>query len=334
MTQINIDEVKRVSAKLNAEKIRQTSIPITSQGLTKNRTDTEALLKYYYDKTGLAVDKFNKLRTNRHAALRKLLETQMVNGGKDARAVATGIRQAMENRGNALRLLSQPSTSIVLDTPFMFFGVESDLFIDKHFESFFNWCRIFAGKHHGSDDTIFAFYFSWPNNSQFDAVIDASSALVFKGLCQVIADTGIFNGHINWLYLTAQLDVIRWSGWGVDPQTGTTLDGTYLPPSITEHSYSNAVASLLVEGGGIFGNKGEKHQPFNAQEFDVSRDLMIIPGGATVVFEVSLRVQYNIENGDEFDYLLMDFASDKTENRVICPAVFLDLFTVLPVLTT
>jgi hypothetical protein len=179
--------------------------------------------------------------------------------------------------------------------------------------------------------SAFNFYFAWTNESQYDAVINVDTSLVVSGFCRIVADTGVFSGHHNTLFLTAFLDILRQFGWGTDPQTGASLDGTYLPVSPgVDTKYFNQVSALSAQGGGLFDDPATAFQSFNVKVFDLSRDNIIVPGGASTVFQVALLMQYGIEDGDLTDEMRIDFGSDQFERRVICPAVFLELLTAPP----
>ncbi len=337
MTQINIDEVKRVSAELSTHRLPQIEIPRTSAALTKNRADIQKLLKSYFDKTGLAVDKLNKLTATRQTERRKLFATQVAERAKNLHGAEIGFRQAMENRREALQVLSRPfqSTFVILDKPFLIWELPhpEDIFQDQHYESLNSSIKISADKHAGGEiGTLFTFYFQWRNDSQFTAVVNVRTSLVLNGICEVISGPGIFSGHHNALFLTGILALIRWIGWGTDPTTGASNDQTDFP--LPQPTQILNVASLDAQGGGLFGDSDMKEQEFNFQPFGLSCDQIAIPAGATIVFEVSLLVQWGIEDpGGDFDDVIIDFAFDKLGHRVICPLVALELLT-RPALTT
>jgi hypothetical protein len=337
MPQINIDEVKRLAAELSQHKLPPIEIPRSSAALTKNRTEIEKLLKSYFDKTGLAVDKLNKLTATRQTERRKLFATQVAERAKNLHAAEIGFRQAMENRREALQLLSTPfqSTFVILDKPFLIWQTphqELDIFIDWNIESMNSSVKISVDKNAGADNTFFNFYFIWANESQFAAVVNVNTSLVLNGDCVVTAATGIFSGYHNSIGLTGFLNLIRNTGWGTDPTTGASNDQTSFPLLIPQ---LQTMAFLDSHGGGLFsGDHDRKEKTFNFQPFGLSCDQIVIPAGATILFEVSLLVQYGFEHGlDISDNVRIDFASDALGNRVICPLVALELLTAPPVLT-
>ncbi len=125
---------------------------------------------------------------------------------------------------------------------------------------------------------------------------------------------------------------MRWSGWGTDPVTGVSNDQTLFP--FPQQTQFQTVAQLDQYGGDWFDDSsGNNEQSFNFQPFSLSCDLIAIPAHATTLFEVSLLVSYTIQDGDDFDYVAIDFAQDKFARRVLCPSVELELLTQAPMAT-
>ena len=155
---------------------------------------------------------------------------------------------------------------------------------------------------------------------------------MLNGVCQVLADSGILQGHHNYITLLANLILMRWSGWGTDPVTGASNDQTLFP--FPQQTQFQTVAQLDQYGGDWFDDSsGNNEQSFNFQPFSLSCDLIAIPARATTLFEVSLLVSYTIQDGDDFDYVAIDFAQDKFARRVLCPSVELELLTQAPMAT-
>jgi hypothetical protein len=337
MAQIDIDEVKRVSAELSTHRLPQIGIPQTSGALTQNGMEIQKILKSYFDKTGLDTDTLNKLTADRQTERRKLFEKQVADSAKNLNKAQIDFRQAMETQREALQLLATPyqSTFITLDKPFLIWQIphpELDIFIDSHIEPLNSSVKISAHKHAGGDSTSFTFYFLWQNPSEFAAVVNVKTSLVLNGFCQVIAASGFFSGHANFLDLRARLDLLRNGGWGTDPTTGVSNNQTLFPSQPIQR-----IKLLQAKGGDLLsqlsGDWDEDHQPFTFEPFPLSRDLIVIPAAASILFEVSLDVSYSIEDGGAFDDVIIDFASDDFDRRVICPMVALELLTPPAVLT-
>ena len=259
MTQIDVDEVKRVSTEFSRRRLPRIGIPQNSEVLTRNRRDIQGLLNAYFDKTGLDVAKLNKLVAEGHTERSKLSAAQVADRAKNLAAAEIGFRQAVENQREALRLLATSSqrTFIILDKPFLIYQTpHSDPSkYNAHYELVNSDVRINIGTHTGGDYTFFTFYFLWTNPSQFAAVVNVTSALVLNGVCEVDADIGIFSGHHNSLYLDASLRLLRWIGWGNDPVTGTSNDQTYFP--FIQSTQNQHVDTLDRSGGGLLGRLGQ-----------------------------------------------------------------------------
>jgi hypothetical protein len=335
MAQIDIDEVKRVSAELSTHTLPRVGIPQTSEALAKNRRKLQKFLKSYFNKTGLAVNKVNKLMTDRQAEKRKIFAEQVANSHNNLNNAQIGFRQGMNNRYEALQLLSAPfeSTFIILDKPFLILEtptVDLETFISSHIEALNSSAKIRTVKQGGDGFTFFRFYFLWTNSSQSAVVVNVKTSLVLNGICGVLADTGILFGHDNVLILTAGLQLTRWTGWGTDNQTRFPFE---------QSTQFQTPAYLQARGGGLFGDSDLKEQEFNFQPFDLSCDQIAIPAGATTLFEVWLSVQYGFGSwaggsGGDGDLITMDFASDEFDFRIICPLVALELLAPRAVLTT
>ena len=74
MVSIDENEVKRVSAALDAQRLRAPLAPPSSKSLKKNLADVEKTLTSYFAKTGLPIDKLNKLAAKSKAERRKLID--------------------------------------------------------------------------------------------------------------------------------------------------------------------------------------------------------------------------------------------------------------------
>jgi hypothetical protein len=202
--------------------------------LKKNRSEAEKLLRSYFGKTGLDVDKLDKLAAKRQAERRKLIAARKGDASKNLGAAENGFHQGMAYRRQALQILSKPfqPTFITLDKPFLIWELphpESNVWIDSHYESMNSFVKFEVIKHSGIDSTAFLFYFIWTNDSDSFAVVNVDTSLVLNGVCQVLADSGILEGHYNHIRLDANLKLMRWSGWGTDPVTGASADQTPFP---------------------------------------------------------------------------------------------------------
>ena len=330
METIDIDEVKKVAAQSRERAPSLESRPGNSKIVNKDRDEIQGVLKSYLDKAGLPVDHLNELLTSRQAERRKTFAAYVAEQAKGSQAAEAEFLQATAYRRDALEFLRQPfqSTFTVLDKPFLIWQTphpELDIFIDSRIESMNSSLKIRGDKHSGREQKLFTFYFIWTNESSRAAVVNAETSLTLNGLCEVVAANGIFSGHDNYLNLKARLSLIRWTGWGSDPTTGVSNDQKEI--TFRQPAQEQQIAFLHAKGGGLFGDIGIADQAFRFEAFRVSADLTLVPAGATMLFNVSLQLDYDFSHGSEFDHVIFDFATDQFGRRIVCPLVALELLT-------
>jgi hypothetical protein len=336
MAKIDEDEVKRVSAALNRHKHAPRLGPPTSKILTKNKAEAEKIFTSYFTKTGLPAGKLKELAAKNQIERQKLDGARLAAATENAGAAEAEFHQGMRHWAQALEILSVPfqSSFITLDKPFLIWELphpETNIWIDSHVESLNSFVKFEIITNSGAHSTTFVFYFIWSNDSDFAAVINVDTSLVLNGLCQVLADDGILSGHHNYLSLAANLLLMRWSGWGVDPATGASNDQTPFP--FGQSTQFQFAAQLDQYGGDWFDDpSGDNERTFLFRPFPLSADLIPIPARATMLFEVSLTPSYFTEDGGGGlnDRIAIDFAQDKFSRRVICPFVRLELLTPAP----
>jgi hypothetical protein len=334
MAKIDENEVKRVLAAINAHRLAPRLGPPTSKTLTGNRAEATKVLTSYFTKTGLPVDKLKELAAANRAELRKLENARAAAINWSAAEAA--FHQGMNYRLEALQILSKPflSTFITFQQPFLIWELphpETNVWIDTHVEPLNSFVKFEVITKSGADSTSFVFYFIWTNASDSAAVINVDTSLVLSGLCQVLADGGVLRGHTNTITLQANLQLTRWFGWGVDPVTGASNDQTPFP--FPQPTQSQSVAQLSQYGGDWFDDpSGDNQRTFLFQPFSLSADLIPIPAGASMLFQVSLMSSYSTEDGGggAGDRIAIDFAQDKFVRRLICPALQIELLTPAP----
>jgi hypothetical protein len=295
--------------------------------LAENQKTIRNTFQSYLAKTGLPIDELTKLRASRQAELRSLFKARLAENAKGFPARESGFRESVDNRHEALRLLATPyqSTFVTLDQPFLiwqFPNPDFSIFVGSNTgpgSSFIKIKMDVQTPKHASYGRQCVFHFLWSNDSQFAAVINVRTSLVFNGVCEVYAAPGIFFGHHNTLTIGAHFDIIRWTGWGDVNQT--------LLPSLQPYQY---VALLDVTGESIFGQRRHEIQEFDFQGFDFSRDLIVVPAGAVTMFKVTVDLSYTMSDPDELsDQIFFDFADDASGSRIICPSLVLELLTPL-----
>lgn len=325
---IDIEDVKRVSAALVERHRARLMAPSASTALSNEQRAANALLAAWAEQADLPTARLGELAERRLAERRRLSAERRAGRAQDVDLDRAAFDQAVANQREALDEPGLLSTFEVLDRPFLIMETprtELDIFIDAHFETLNSSVKILAEKHSGADSTQFTFHFLWTNTAATAAVFNVSTSLTLNGFCEAIADTGIFSGHESWVSIGAFLSLIRWSGWGVDPATGQSRDQTPFP--VSQSTQFKQVAFLDVHGGGLFGDVGIEERDFHFEPFPLSCDLIAVPAGASMVFEVSLLVQYGFSDGGEADLVKLDFATTDRDRRVICPLVALELLT-------
>jgi hypothetical protein len=328
-TIIDPEEVKRVAATLNRLGTGRPAGPPTSATLQRQRRETTAVLSAWGKKVGLPIERLDQLARSRRDERRRLLADRLADQTKDLRLARTNYAQAVDYQRSALELLASPfqSSFVILDKPFLIWQTPrtDDSFVDAHYESLNSSVKIHLDKHSGAGSTQFTFYFLWTNDSPSATVFDVLTSLTLNGFCEAIADTGFFSGHETWANLETSLRLIRWTGWGVDPATGASNDQTPFPTS--QATMSEQVAALDIHGGGLFGDVGIQLESFQFRASPLRANLIPVPAGATMLFEVSLGLGYGFSDGGDIDDVIIDFATDAFDRRVICPLVALKLLT-------
>lgn len=120
--------------------------------------------------------------------------------------------------------------------------------------------------------------------------------------------------------------MIRWSGWGNDSVTGQALD--YTPYPQTEGWLP--VSSLYAQGGDFFGSFATDQQIFTGYRpsdwFFPQANTIVVPAGASVMFEVTVTASYDFESGSGGgDLVALDFSN--AGGSVICEYLDLTLLT-------
>jgi len=298
------------------------------ESLTHRRA-VEQLLRTSLAKAGVDIDKLSRLMTEEHSAQRRRSEQYAAEARKYLPAAEEAYRHAIDNRRQAVERLAAlvpppASTFVNLPAPFIIFEKRFRYIVDSHIEPMNSWVKCNVGARLGgqnSDDAEFDYWFLWENASDFAAVINVSTSLVFTGHCSVSAAQGIFSGDETSLDIFAKLTLWQW--WKT-PQVPISFEG----------SQNQQPLHLEVQGGHIFQSGRTKTRDFSFEKFDLSfNDMFFVPARATAVFTVSFNMHYstddflNLEND-----VTADFATDPNF-RVICPGVQLELLTAPPAVT-
>jgi hypothetical protein len=331
MTKLDEAEFKRVISSM--ERRQPEPEPLRRVNLSsKNQRAIGKLLEPVLAKAGFPAGKLTTMLAQNQKELRDLFQQEKAEATKHFSAAEAAYRARVAARAEALELLSKPFTSsfITLAKPFLIWELpkpQLDIFIESQAEALNSSINILVNTNSGSNNTQFVFYFLWQNDSDFSAVINASTSVIFNGNCEVDAAPGIFSGDTSTLNLSTSLTTMRWSGWGNDPTTGQSNNQTPYPSF--QPSQFQTVAALQTQGGAIFGDQGVSPKGFTFEPFDLHEDMIIVPGRAVTVFEVAVNLSYGFDDGGNIsDLVFVDFANNG--NSIRCPFVQLELLTAPP----
>lgn len=330
-------ELKRIIALIKSGKIPtdQGSANSRPQVTFSKRRAAAAMVDSVLEKTGLDGSKFRKLIAEDKSALRADFAKTRAAAAKNMRASTAGFRSAMTARLQAAKLLSAPflPTIVLLDKPFLIWQLPNPqlaIFIDSKVESMNSSVRVRVNDPTEFNSTRFVFFFLWSNETDSFAVVNVRSSLIVNGGCSVQAKSGIFSGAVETLNVNASLAIIRWFGWGTDPVTGTSNDQTTHPDFQPTHRQT--IASLRAEGGHIFQGASFKSQSFSFEQFALSHRQLVVPNRASVVFQVSLELSYDPEDGLDLENNIdVDFS--ERGSAVFCPNLEVEVLTPLSGLT-
>jgi hypothetical protein len=353
MSKFNLSEFKQLLKTAgdryhdHAVSLRQADLPYERQRV-KSRRAVGQVLEPFFRKAGLDVDGLNKVLAHNQDELRRTFQKQKVEAAKHSAPQRNAFHQAIELGHKALEHLgNQPpaigsglSSLISLTTPFLIWEwphPTPDQLTDSHIEALKSWAKILIGvpaysfdNDQGADSKEFSFYFLWENNSDFLAVAKVFSVLSLTGTCEAWANSGVFSGDTMGLSIQASLYPIAY--WLPVP-SGATINNLRV---FGDPLQNQTVLNLSVSGGGLFGSAGDSGpQVFSATPFGLSFGSgafggVAIPGRATALFEVSLKISWSWDGNTLPDEILADFADDALHHRVECPVVVLQLLTAPP----
>jgi hypothetical protein len=333
MTNDNIEEIKTALAAMKEREAstRRSTIRAEDQSASaqSDLAELKALLAANPD-----LGKLGEILARRDKRRESLLAQQHRRpDAQETQAAATAATAAINARRQALSILSQPFTPpyyVTLDTPGWFLvlpNTELSIIQDFGIEPGGSWFKALLNT---SDPTgghaYIQFYFVWVNPSDYYAVANVSSSLLLNGWAKASGEWALLDRNNAYLYVRAYLNVIRWSGWGTDPDTGQSLDQTTYP--VNTNASETLVANLDGWGGNLFSSARPEQATFNPAQkpYDVSASLILIPGGAVTVFEVGLYVDWSFDGvGDHPGSIILDLA----DNGYIaqCPLVQLEVLT-------
>jgi hypothetical protein len=195
--------------------------------------------------------------------------------------------------------------------------------------------KIYLDSHHndcppgGADSQ---FYFAWKNPSDDYVNANVWSALSLNGQAYASASEGNFAD----LFLTPYLDIWRFTGWGIDPDTGQSADGTPYPtyPEIVPSIPSLNTYRPPPQGApGLHPSDTVSYYADMPYVLTTGAPVILIPGGAVTIFEVGLTVYWQFKKGEPPDQttedqpqeVKLDLANDKLGFMIQCPTVELGI---------
>ncbi len=309
------EEFKRIITAVRAARPKQVA---AQAPVSAPQRAARKLLETAFSKGGLDLEQYKKLTAQAQKERRKFFAEQRIKAAGDPAATRDFYRAAAAEQQKALKLLAQPFyyTITTLEEPFLIWELphpDLSIWYDTNYGDYNSSVQFIVNKSEGAGSTEFVFYFFWQNDADGYQVLNAETALHFQGYCEATAASGFFSGDQTTASISADLNVIRWIGW-TDPTTGQSVDftpypqtGGYLP-----------VVSLDAQGGDIFGNDGDDQKIFTGTQptdwFYPQVNLIVVPGGASVMFEVTVTVSYDLHGGsDPDDMVFLDFRDVSTD---------------------
>jgi hypothetical protein len=173
------------------------------------------------------------------------------------------------------------------------------------------------------------------NPSDYYAVANAWSSVIFNGQAVAWGASGWLSGNFASLTVEAYQNVIRWSGWGNDPTTGQPADQTPYP-NYDYQSSRKTVVNFNAYGGDWFNDSRPGSKEFDPTwPYESVTRLIAIPGGAVTLFEIGFTVSWSFHDGtsggdpveDDYQSITLDLANDTLGYIARCPMVQLEIFT-------
>jgi len=234
------------------------------------------------------------------------------HAGPNPFPLATAFRISVDGRRATAGLLAGPYTSrlVYLDKPILIWQHPNPntmtQFIDWQIEPSNSQVRIkLYGEGRGFQTQVW-FYYLWRNDSADPVVINVDTPVVIKGSSFAQGRGRFFRGSKTIVLVHALLALQRWSGWGTDPNTGASLDQTFV--GALELSRGAVISSLAAVGGsGPFAREGWASQSFNYQPFELSMKSFQVPGRASIMLPVILYFYGSMEGDTLEDVAEVDF---------------------------
>ncbi len=260
------------------------------------------------------------------ARIRRDEPARRANRESASASASAGLRVDIGSRRGGIDsgVSPQAPTIVVLDKPFLIwadsYGAPSNILVDSHVEPHNSSARVYFSKlFEGTffDSQAVGFYFFWQNDSAADSVVNASASFSLKGEITVNPRDGWIpkiwwgTGTVGWINgsVTAELTPLEW--WNQPPTQ----------PSVQGDQYQ-VIREISVRGDWTpLANPGAGTAYQISESYHLHHSMFRIPPGASAVFEVRLRFNYEGNKSS----LHIDFSND--DRIIICPHVELEVLT-------
>jgi hypothetical protein len=207
-------------------------------------------------------------------------------------------------RRRALEVLTQPGlpfmpTSIALRPVAIWAGDPGAILVDSFYApaegSSWVKVRLRWEQDTGLKQPHVAFNYLWSNQSDYFAVVNAKCSMAFRGVCQVLANSGWLGGGSSHVSGDARLQPMEWDG------------GPSNWPPYQLESQQNVVPYVSADGGWEGWGAGDiQSVSVPGVTHELRHDLFVIPPGVTAMFEVRVTFYLGVDDG----WADIDFASE------------------------
>jgi hypothetical protein len=349
MPNFDIEEFKRVLSvatkqrQEQSKQLQEARLSSGSQSL-KNHRDVEKILRPLLTKADVNIQKLDKLLAQNQVERRQNFQKQQADLAEYASAQREAFHRAIEEGYKSSEYLRNLplnagglSSIIALTTPFLIWEwphLDQSL-VRSHIEPLKSYAKFLVDvpahsfdNDSGSGETEVSFYYFWENESDFLAIVNCFSVLGLNGACDLEANTGFFSGDTMSLSIDAWLYPVAY--WQPLPPGGNI---TNLRMQGDPQQHQQVLNDLTATGGSIFGDTGSAEKIFSATPYGLSYSSfggVSIPGRATAIFEVNLKLSYSWQGNTLPDEIKADFANDRLNYGIECPLVALQLLTAPP----
>jgi hypothetical protein len=255
--------------------------------------------------------KIDALLSQQQSEIRQVLEKERASADRLLSKWVKQDRERIKRRLkalNALNGLPQILTPIVIDAPFSIYATPSSMLTESDIAPNVSYAKIryVADSEAGPNPASIKFFFVWPNESSYAAVINANADLIVRGICQAQSSPGFLLGGSASLSLRASLSVYI-SG-----------KSSYWPAANLINSVSADTNGALL--GGTVG--GDIDQKYVYSTTNLASSELVVQDGELAIFEVAMWADYSIDDGSIF----LDFATSQ-DYFVICNHLVVGLLT-------